>query len=283
MWSAALAVACGAVAGAPAGGAAAAVPAEQAPAARAVAEDTRPDPLVRLLEDMTLPHEALPAGVPDAFDWKRGPRIGARVPPPSWSAFIPWGHLYVAEGGHDAPNTRVQIRRIRAYLLRRSDGQWHRVAYSAAVDGGWYAEDYRGDANRPADVRPAPEAQGGGVTATAGGGYNFHFWSVGGRVGIDPLDIAGVYTTVEARLVLADADGPDDRAAARYLLGMGADFWENRTDPWRNWENVWDAGIGRFRFVTTRWQSFHMHTLDADTLRAHPPPLLCAGAAEDGP
>lgn len=229
------------------------------------------DEVQLLVDDMSQPHESKLHGVPGSLNWAHRPRVGMGNDPEGFRALAAWGQLYEADEGNPATNTRVQIRNLRAYVLSRSTGQWRRVQDAPSVAGNAYREDYADDINKPGDVRP--EASGG-ISVTAGDGYNYHFWAHEHRVEIDPNDIAGVITTVEARLILDDADLADDRGEARYLLGVGADYWLSMTAQWDQWRTNGDIGIGRHKFVRKNWSLFTMSTLDEEELQANPPPSL---------
>ncbi|MEM1096712.1 MAG: hypothetical protein AAGJ10_19100 [Bacteroidota bacterium] len=223
-----------------------------------------------IVNDRVRPHEGLPHGATH-FDWGKAPRMGMGNDPGDFTAMIPWGQLYEDVQGNPATNSRVQIRNLEAYILRKSDGQWHRTHSDAVVEGAAYREDFVNDINKPADARPEPD--GGGLSVTAGDGFNYHFWSRVGRVSIDPDDIAGVFITAQARLVLTDPDGPDDRESARYLLGVGGDYWESLTAEWDQWTTNGDIAIGRFKYVTPEWRAFNMITISATETRQNPPPI----------
>lgn len=228
------------------------------------------DWIAQIADDMRLPHEGRPHGVPASIDWSVGPRIGRGNDPGTFKAFIAWGQLYEAAEGNPATNTRVEIRDMNAYVLSKADGEWHLVQDADIVSGAAYREDFSGDVNRPADAR---FERSGVVSVTAGEGHNYHFWPSSGRVTIDPEDIAGVLVTAQARLILDDPDGPDDRDQARYVMGVGADYWLSLTAQWDQWKTNGDVGIGRFRYVTPEWQTFTMSSLDEDALRQNPPPV----------
>jgi len=231
---------------------------------------TIPNSIETIVADMTLPHEGAPHGVPTSYDWAIGPRIGYGNKAGAFHALIAWGQLYEDAAGNPAANTRVAIKDIRAYVLSRKTGGWRLVSSTTAVEGGAYREDFAGDVNRPADVRNETD---GSISVTAGGGYNYHFWPTSGRVSIDPDDVGGVFTTVQARLVVAEPARADDRAQARYLLCMGADYWTTLDASWSNFTTNGDVGIGRFKYVRPDWQSFNMISLDADSVRRTPPPF----------
>ncbi len=240
------------------------------------ADDVRAVPPLNSLDlvrgDMTEPHVALPSGVLDREGWKRGPRVGyGNTPTEGWNAFITWGQVYKAAGSTvpDA-NTRFQIRNLQAHYLSKADGQWHRLQQTDAIGGANYAEDFQNDLNVAADLRANAE----GYSATLRPGYNFHFWPSEGRMALpDSADIAGVWVSIEARLVKDDPAGVDNRGKVRWMMSAGADYWQDRETPWDQWKTNGDVGIGRFRWITKDWQAYNMHTLTDEQLRANPPPL----------
>jgi hypothetical protein len=225
-----------------------------------------------ITNDMTLPHEGQPSGLPESYDWSAGPRIGyGNEPPADWNAFIAWGQVYQDAQGSPATNTRVQIRDIEAYYLSGSAGRWYLLQFDRLVEGAAYVEDFVDNASIPADIRPEPD---GSISVRLVDGYNFHFWPESTRVPIDTTDIAGIFTTVQVRLILDDPALPDDRDQARYLMSMGGDYWRDLAAEWQSdWSTVGDAAIGRFRYITSEWQSFNMTTVSAEVLCANPPPL----------
>ncbi len=223
-----------------------------------------------VIGDITLPHEGLPHGVWDKYDWGKKPREGAKAPPDDWTAAIAWGQLYEWVNGNPAKNTRVQIRDLAMFHLSKTDSMWHELQSAVLVEGAAYVEDFVGDVSKPADIRNEPD---GSISVTAGDGYNFHFWPSTGRVEIPKGDVTGCFITVNARLILDDPNGVDDRDSARYLMGVGGDWWESLSAQWDNWTTNWDMGIGRFRFVTKEWQGFNLITLSPEQTRQFPPPL----------
>lgn len=223
-----------------------------------------------IINDMLLPHEGKPHGVPESYSWALAPRIGMGNDPQSFHAMTAWGHMYEDSEGNLAKNTRVQIRNIRAYMLSKADGQWHLIQSSPLIKGVAYREDFAYNINVPADVRPEAD---GGISVKAGGGYNFHFWPSTGRIVINSEDIAGIFVTVQARLSVDNPVQADDRAQARYLLGVGGDYWRSKNAVWFFWKTNKDIAIGRFKYVTAVWQAFNMTTLSADELQHNPPPI----------
>jgi hypothetical protein len=224
-------------------------------------------------DDMNQPHEAIPRGVPETMDWRLAPRLSyGNNPPSDWNAMIPWGQIYAEEGVDiTAENTRFQIRNMQTWYLSKATNTWNLWIKSSDIVGANYAEDFQNDVNIPADIEP--ESDGGGISASLQPGYNFHFWTAGNRIEIDPDDIAGVWSVMEARLIVADPNKPDDRDEARLLFSAGADYWERIDSEWDQWKTNGDIGIGRFRFIENDWKAFNMHTLTAEQLRDNPPPF----------
>jgi Ca2+-binding RTX toxin-like protein len=234
-----------------------------------------------LTGDMTLAGEAKPHGVPDSYGWNTEPRVYLGNNPGRFQAITAWGQLYQAQEGNPATNTRVQLQNIRTYVLRKSTGQWQEVQATLDVQGAAYTEDFVGDVHTNPDVIRLSD---GSISVTAGGGHNFHFWPSTGRVSIDPNDIAGVVTSVQARLVVADLAKTDDRSSARYVMNVGGDYWSSTTASWNGLDvNNSEIGQGRFKYVTSEWQTFTMNTLTNDLLLNNPPPIDFAqtGTASD--
>jgi hypothetical protein len=223
--------------------------------------------------DRVLAHEGLPHGVPESFDWQAKPRIGwgTDMKTANFTAFIFWGQVYEDSAGSTSTNTRVQIRNTRAYVLDKNDGQWYLIQSHESVQGAAYVEDFAGDSNIEANVRDEAD---GGVSVLMTDGYNFHFWHPDGRTLLDPERVGGVFTTIQARLIVDDPNLPDDRDQARYLMSVGADYWLDLVTGWRaDWTANGDVAIGRFRYITSEWNAFNMTTLTPYELCQNPPPL----------
>ena len=219
---------------------------------------------------MTPPHEGTPHGVPINYSWASDPRVGMGNDPQGFNAMTAWGQLYEDAAGNPATNSRVQIRNIKSYMLSKRDSKWYLLQSSLGVEGAAYREDYVGNVHRAADIRYEPD---GSVSAKAGQGYNFHFWCANGRALIDPNDVGGIFTTVQARLVIDNPQQADDRTQARYLLSVGGDYWLNLTSHWDHFTTNGDIGIGKFKYVTTKWKAFNMITLSSAQILQNPPPI----------
>lgn len=222
-----------------------------------------------IISDMNAPHEGQPHGVPRHYAWALKPRIDRGNNASGYAAITAWGQLYEDATGNPATNTRVEIWGFRSYVLSKSDGLWHLLQEGSNINGGSFREDFQNNEVRPGDLR---RLKAGRITATAGNGFNFHFWPRD-RAPIDPSDVAGIFVTLQARLVLNDPNGLDDRDSARYLLSVGGDYWRDRHIAWNPHGANTGIGLGRFKYVRSFPRRFNMTTLTADELRANPPPL----------
>ncbi|MGL5795913.1 MAG: hypothetical protein ACRC06_16235, partial [Waterburya sp.] len=231
-----------------------------------------------LIYDMTPPHEGMPHGVSTDYDWVSGPLVDTEMNTQDFKAMTAWGQLYEDSIGNSATNSRVQIKNIKAYMLSKQDDKWHLLQSSKKVEGAAYREDFAGDMSKPANIR---YEQDGSVSVKAGQGYNFHFWPLNNRVSINREDIAAIFTTVQARLVIDNPQKPDDRSKARYLLGMGGDYWLTMTAQWDNWTTNGGIGVGKLKYVTTNWRNFNLITLSSSEIRRNPPPLCTEVMSSD--
>jgi hypothetical protein len=225
--------------------------------------------------DMRGANEGHPHGVPLTYGWATGPMRGnATNPAANWKAATAWGVAYEAAEGNPAKNTRVNIRNMRFYLLQKRTNKWILLQNTSAPDGGLYIEDFSHNAAKAADVRNEFD---GSISVTAGGGYVFHFYPRQ-RARINPKDIAGIITIFEARLILSDPKGPDDRGEARYLAASGGDYWPDIVGGLLAGTTI--APLidgGKLKYVQTYWRSFAMTTLTEGQLARNPPPISLTG------
>ena len=228
-----------------------------------------------LAHDMVGKHAGRMHGVPLNYNWAKGPRVGAGNHPArhGFHAVSAWGQIYEDAEGSPARNVRVSCRDISLWLLSRRTGKWRRANASKSVNGANYVEDFEGNASKPADLRQEPH---GAVSATLGGGYNFHIYALRERAVIDPTDIAGVVSVYSARVIMDDPAGPDERHLARYLASGGADYWLDKHVGAAK-GTVADVGIGKARYLGPDWLTLTMSTLPLRQLEKNCPPVCLRG------
>jgi hypothetical protein len=241
--------------------------------------------LDRILYSMSGPHEGVPHGVPTSFSWAKGPSLQAAVPPAGMSAITSWGQIYADSSDTQPANVRVELRNMETYVWSNSRSEWTRVQAGTHVDGAHYVEDFAANAALPTDLRAEPD---GGTSTAMVTGHNFHFWPAGERGSLpDPADVSAVYTTVQARLILDDPNGPDNRSQARFLANAGGDWWRTLTAPYGDGNNNPGIGQGRFTYVTSDWTAIDFysggpiatapHSWTETQLRTSNPPINALG------
>ncbi len=169
-----------------------------------------------------------------------------------------WGQIY-ADGSNSHPaNVRVEMRNMETYVYSNSQHVWRRLQGSTGVEGAHYVEDFSGNSSIPTNLRAESD---GGVSTDMTAGYNFHFWPTGGRAALpNASDIGAVFTTVQARLVLDNPAGPDNRGQARYLANIGGDWWRTPTIGFGDGSNNPGIGQGRFMYLSSSWSAIHFYT-----------------------
>jgi hypothetical protein len=212
----------------------------------------------RILYSMNGLHEGAPHGVPTYWSWAEKPSLQNATPPAGMSAITGWGQIYADATNAQPANVRVELRNMETYVWSDSNHAWTRVQSAAHVEGAHFVEDFSGNSSIPTDLRA--ESDGGTSTAMVSG-YNFHFWPANGRGNLpNPSDVGAVFTTVQARLILDDPSGPDNRNQARYLANTGADWWRTTTAPYGDGTNNPGVGQSRFTYLTTNWTAIDFYT-----------------------
>jgi hypothetical protein len=65
---------------------------------------------------------------------------------------------------------------------------------------------------------------------------------------------------VQARLILDDANGPDNRSQARYLANTGGDWWRDLSAAYDDGTNNPGIGQSRFTYLSTDWTAIDFYT-----------------------
>lgn len=210
-------------------------------------------------DDFLRPHEATPAGVPAGYDWYAKPKRGSwNSAPPKHTALTGWGQAFWARGTTSA-DAHLLLKNHMT-LLCRGEGQWV-LAQSAAPVGANFRADFA--ANLATQARsPGPlEADATAVDVVPGRAY--HFWPKGPRAAVPKEPLCGVLVLVQAR---AEPFSDGSYADPKLLLGLGADYWLNKTASWDNYKTNRDIAIGRLRLVGTTWAWYGLSTATDDAL-----------------
>jgi len=203
-----------------------------------------------LAKAMSQPGEGIPASVNPYMDWREHGRVGMGNKGAGFGAFVPWGQIFAAEGQRDAAPATIAVRRMRAYILRRSTGRWNEVSASSNLNGALFKPNFEGNSTIATRVAPGADY----TTVEVDPKRPFHFWPKSGRVTIAGADVGGVLISYQARIL---APGVSN---TRYLFSAGGDYWKSEKSIWDNFKTNGDAGIGRFLYVTSRWRTAFMTT-----------------------
>lgn len=267
--------------------------------------------LETILSDMKLKHDLKIAGIPNpTAGWNAGPGVtgngndprGSNVatywqPSDSsyrsstyWNQLAPWSEVFIGEG-NAASNTRVQMRNWVVYWQKKSDLSWNVLATVPGSFGDFFTASYGWAGSASSAHRK--ESEGWSWKPQTGAQTFVHAYSDNFLNTIpEPANIRAIMVTVEYRLVLDNASGTDDRAKAKYMLRIGADYY-----PRANLPSNWAAPMGfipavvgsRAKLATNNWQSLSAFTFGPSVVyqdnasgnsgiteaefRASPPPL----------
>jgi hypothetical protein len=218
--------------------------------------------------DMTDPNTVHPAGVPSSWSWYAGPEIKAGdTAPAGYDSMTAWGTVYPASTGTFDTNTRVELRNEETWIYSKSQSKWEEIQSSVAPNGSLYYENLSGNATFPANLRLEAD---GGLSVKMVPGYTFQFFPQGSRPTIDPSDIGGVITTVDARLVVNNPAKPNDTDKAHYIVDSGGDYWETPTAPYPNNAEIFTS---RYNTISTSWTTICASTMTAAQLAGNLPPI----------
>lgn len=231
-----------------------------------------PTVAAQISNDMAGQNEGFPQGVPSSYDWYSGPVVTQGNTPGGQQAIEGWGVVYVASQGSSATNTWVNIANMQTWVLSASKGTWSEVQLTSDPDGAAYPDNFQGN-SIPGTTRIEPDGTLS-VLVVNNSGYNFHFYP-DSRGSINPSDIGGIVTVLEARLVVGNPALPDDRANANYLVGGGADYYPSVSGP--GIQNNPGIANGKMKYVKNAWRSFAMTTMSASALANNPPPINLTG------
>jgi putative tail protein len=229
-------------------------------------------------DDMTGLNQGHPHGVPSDYDFYTGPVINMGNSPAGSLALEWWGALYVGPTGNPATNTFVNVRGCELLWLRASTGVWNNSVFAFSdIGSDEFSEDFVTDYDTPVTMRLESDGSFSFLTVS---GQVAHFYAPFPRVSIDPTDLGGIVCFCEARLILNNPAGVDDRALASFLLGIGADYYPTTTGP--GIEDNPGVGGGKFKYVTESWQAFAMTTMTLAELQANPPPIDVSDLSSGG-
>jgi hypothetical protein len=152
-------------------------------------------------------------------------------------------------------------------------GHWTKGVDGAAYtpDDGAYPEDFS-SGEVTDNVRTETD---GSISVKPLSGDCSHFYAPWPRIPITGSTWVGVVVVADIRLILDNAGGTDDRANAKYLVNIGADYYPSTQGA--GIENNPGIAGSKFKYATSSWRSVSMTTLTSAQLTANPPPIDFGG------
>lgn len=187
-----------------------------------------------------------------------------------WDVITPWFVIYPAEG-HSARNVRVKVSSVTAYVMLKN-GTFKQLNIQGDGKPKWYMNfkfDLGGDIGK---TSPRIEADGQ-LSFKLTDAFN----PIHGTIeridllknGINPSDIESIVVSAKTQLITDNPAGIDDRANAKILFSVGADYYPelstNITD-FAPMTYVPAVGASRYGFVKSEVRTHYMSTIDPPTV-----------------
>jgi len=182
-----------------------------------------------------------------------------------WNAMVPWFVIYPGVG-NAASNVRVKVYGMLVYVLDKTTNKWVKIDtgdgkptwgsnYDFTLYTGKGTTDKRVESDGNISFKLSPES------------YPIHggFYKMDISKYINPLNIDALFVHVKTQLILDDPMGVDDRASAKILLNIGADYYPSTTATVSDFSPMGYApavGGSRFGLVKTVPRSHYFATID---------------------
>ena len=204
--------------------------------------------------DMKKLNEALP--IKPQFEWAFRPKVTMRSPRgdaiPDWwegdrplwtNAVLSWFTVLEAQG-NAAENSSVQIGSLRLFIYSKRGQRWIGIDQAHKPEVGLWEYPFRHVPSKGPELDPATLTKRRFKPAYP---RFYHGW--GNAKEIDAADIGAVFAAMEFRLALIDAYKPDDRSRARFVVGVGADYYPDMT---LRWSLGFAPGVGNGRLLLAK-------------------------------
>ena len=199
--------------------------------------------------------------------WKYAPRLGNGVKPKDWTSIGVWGTVYLQEGAEYVQNVGIELSNMKLWGYSPTRG-WVMLTH-AVPKGGFYDENFTNDDSVQFldKMRINQEERSNTILLDAQTyGRNYHPFSA--QLDLTELgmeDIQYVISVMDARLVMWDENGPDNRNQARYCFNVGGDWWSYPGAVWNpQWTANKEIGIGQYRPVQTWTTRAYMSTIPSE-------------------
>lgn len=186
-----------------------------------------------------------------------------------WDVITPWFVIYPGVG-NAAKNVRVKVYGIIIYMLDKSTNKWIKI--DTGLGKPTWGSNY--DFNMitwKSKATTRVESDGAISYKLTPDSYPVHggFNKMDIAKYIDPLNIGAVFMSVKSQLILDNPLGVDDRASAKILINIGADYYPLMTTTIADlspMQYVPAVGGTRFGLVKTVPRSHYFATIDSGSV-----------------
>jgi len=189
-------------------------------------------------------------------DWYGYPTVAAIE---NWYRLQFWWYVNITSGTNRGGNFRVQVRNQIVQIRRTSTGTWQEYGRSSGGDADYYGAQSSGAPEGEAIYRPAVSG-GGDEYKLSPNSVHVNIHGYGPSINIQSIvdDIDNVALSCEARLVLDNPAGVDDRSTANLVMISGGDYYPLMSSTNANTGVDYWPGIGSHRptKITNDWQMF---------------------------
>lgn len=138
-----------------------------------------------------------------------------------WEYAQPWYVVWDAQGHQANLNVRLAVRNLRTYALYdTAPTTWVLVTDSAQPAGDPFSRDI---ITVGGDASARPEGDGSLSIKIDPAGSVYHGYPIGAT--ITPATLIGLHVRMQARKILENGGGPDQRSSARYTVQVGLDCY----------------------------------------------------------
>ena len=231
--------------------------------------------LEELINDTYLPSEGL---LETVALWKDSWILHAIIRfgnnPQGMTELLPFGFVSKERTADCPQNTRVQLKDMKTYFL--INGEW--ILYQETSNYREVVNDWK-NGLEPMERRDVyyNEKRGEieGFSYMPEGNWTIHWWA---RDADDirksayiplPPSYDGIFVTIKAKLIMNNTSKSSDIDDAKYILILGGDYYPKPSEGPRGTA----FAIGRGKYVTEEWNTYHVISLTEDEIRENPPPL----------
>lgn len=197
-------------------------------------------------------HEGLLHGANSSWDWYHGARPGLWMNNGTNTAIQSWGQIFEWAGESPVTNVRFQIRNHKMYVFYNS--YWDTAdGITGQIECKTWKENY--DPPVIAQVGYDESNNGGGISFPLDSLRILHWWDSKWPRYTLPTSFEAVYVVCEIRLI-PHTDPSVPLQNAKYLAGVGADYYPYATYDPPVGAVIPSLTISRHKFITTSWKSF---------------------------